>query len=217
MRIALIATAAIAAFVTAACGTDEPPNVAGEYIESNDVKNDVYPTAETPEDRMAHLASMGSAEEIIASLFYPAPCVNADLDECTPSSEAYAAIQDFSGPEPEYFMRFILVRSEDETLELMPTYVARNSGGDMVLIDIEGERYESLDDFRQNNDLLESEDWILTASDITDVEGGIDVVTVSGRTTPAWMPWVIGSGAAIVLASAVTIAVRLRSHRMRPE
>jgi len=215
MRAALMTAAAAAVFATAACGSDEPPNVAGEYFESNDVKNDVYPTAETAEDRMANLASMGSADEIIASLFYPVPCADTSLEECTPGSAAYAAIQDFSGAKPEYFMRFIVVRYEDETLELMPLYVARNSEGDTALIDTEGERYESLDGFRQNNDLLGFGDWIMTANDITDVEGGIDVVTVSGRTTPGWVPWLIGAGAAVVLAIATTIAVRVRYYRSR--
>jgi hypothetical protein len=209
--------AAAAVFATAACGAGEPPNIAGEYIESNDVKNDVYPTASTSEDRMAHLASMGAPDEIIASLFYPAPCAETDLEACTPSRAAYAAIQDFSGTEPEFFMRFILVRYEDETLELMPLYVARNADGDTVLIDTEGERHEDLDDFRQGNDLLGFGDWIMTANDITDVEGGIDIVTVTGRTTPAWMPWLIGAGAGVILAIAVTLAVLKRRNRARPE
>jgi hypothetical protein len=157
---------------------------------------------------------MGPPEAIIGSLFYPAPCADADLEQCTPSSAAYAAIEDFAGSDPEFFMRFILVRYEDETLELMPLYVARDSGGDAALIDTEGERYESLDDFRQRNDLLEYGDWIMTANDITDVEGEIDVVTVTGRTTPAWMPWLIGAGAAALLVIAVAIVVRRRHPRV---
>jgi hypothetical protein len=221
MRTALTAVAAAAVFATAACGSGEPPNLAGEYIESNDVKNDVYPTAATPEDRMANLASMGSPEAIIASLFFPVPCSEADTNvgECTPNGAAYTAIEDFSGADPEFFMRFILARYEDETLELIPLYVARNPSGDMALIDTEGARYEHLDDFRRHNDLLEFGDWIMTANDITDVEGEIDVVTVSGRTTPGWVPWLIGTGAALLLAIAATIVVRRRYYRsqIQPE
>ncbi|RRS01759.1 hypothetical protein [Glycomyces terrestris] len=218
MRTALSAAAAAALLLTAACGAEEsPPNIAGEYVESNDVKNDVYPTASTAEDRMANLASMGPPEQIIGSLFFPAPCAETDIEECSPGTDAYEAIEDFAGSDPEFFMRFLLVRYEDTSLELMPVYVARDGDGETALIDIEGGRYEDLDDFRQSNDLFGSGDWIMTAKDITDVEADIDVVTVTGRTAPAWMPWLVGAGAAAVLALAAAILVRKLRHRAGPE
>jgi hypothetical protein len=193
-----------------ACGSAaEPPSDVDlfyEYARSGDVINDPYPGG-SGEDRVANFASMGSPEALQSSLLAAKECA----DDCHPGGETRAAAKDFGGSLHE---RLILVKHADGRLELVPLYVAEKSKTDALLIDAEGQTYADLADFRDNNDVLTSEDLVMLPEKITAVPGEGRIVTVYGRTATDPLPWVLGGGAAIVLLVGA-LALRRRAAARR--
>lgn len=214
MRISLGLLAAVIALLPA-CGSTEPaateePNLFGEYARSSNVKNDRFPTDGSARDRMASLASRHSADELLSILMSPFSCEEPVFGgEC----DLDGAVGEAAGDEKVYG-RSILVKHEDGSLELLTLYVA---GG--VLIDSTGETYGSLDEFRENNDLLDSDDLILAARDITSTDGGDGtLVTVSGAVETNWLPWILGgAGVLLVLGCGVVVGRHVTAGRRARE
>ncbi|MFF1723278.1 hypothetical protein [Streptomyces sviceus] len=87
--------------------------------------------------------------------------------------------------------------------------MASTSGKVTALIASRGRTYAGgLDGFRPHNDLLGSDDVILTPADLTAVSGAGPVVTVSGHTATDGQPWLAGTtvvvrGLVLVLGAAI--------------
>jgi hypothetical protein len=195
----IIGLVVLAALTVPACGSSEsetpsPTELFQEYIESTDVKNDPFGNGGSPEDRKANLAAHGSPQQILNGLLAEVPCDTVEEEEC-PSAG--------SGTN----QRHVLVKHEDGSLELMPLYVTRRSGKAAVLTDSKGETYTGgLEDFRQHNDLLSTDDLILTPRAITSTSGS-RLAVVSGHTDTS-RPWLIGGAAAVVAVVAGGLATR---------
>jgi hypothetical protein len=185
--IAVVASTALALLTV--CGGSSPPetsvdDVFQEYAESTDVRNDPLDIFRTAEERVAQFADRGQ-QQVLNLLLAPEACGSS---ECPADAD---------------YQRFLLVRHEDESLEVMTLYVMDRPRGTDVLVDSTGESYTGgLDDFRKHNDLLDSDDLILAPSGITAMYE-TEIVVVSGHTPSAfdaWRPWLIGASAS---ASAV--------------
>lgn len=201
------------ALLLPACGSAEPPtedqDLFWEYARSGDVKNDRFPTEESGEDRVANFASRYSRDEMQSILLSAFPCEEPVFGgEC----DLTGAVGEAAGDE-EVYGRSILVKHEDDSLELLTLYVA---GG--VLIDSTGETYGSLDEFRENNDLLDSSDLILAPQDITSTGGSSEVVRVSGAIETNWLPWILGgTGVLLVLGFGVVVVRHVAAGRRTRE
>ncbi|GAB2994198.1 hypothetical protein GCM10023080_070750 [Streptomyces pseudoechinosporeus] len=199
----------LAALTVPACGSSEPKTPSpgelfGEYIDSTDVKNDPFGNGGTPEDRKANLAAHGTPQQILNGLLSAYPCDTVEDEDC-PSAGSRT------------YQRHVLVKHEDESLELMPLYVTRRSGKAAVLTDSKGESYTGgLDDFRRHNDLLGTGDLVLTPRAITSTSGS-KLVVVSGHTdTDTWHPWLIGGAVTVVVLATGGLATReVIRHRSR--
>jgi len=205
---------------TTGCGaaSEDPPNLMEEYFRSDEVVNDPFDTGTCCEDRMAGLASLGPPEAVLGSLLGAIPCE--DESGCVLTEAASLASDAFAGSDGAQYSRGLLVKQDGGPLEYTTLIVAENADGDAVLVDVDGSKYDSLDDFRSGNDTYDSDDWIMAAENITEVEGRNEIVTVSGHTAPVWVRWLIGGAvAAVVLVLAVGVAIRVRYHRaqVRPE
>ncbi|MGP3966640.1 hypothetical protein [Streptomyces sp. 6N223] len=210
---ALAALTALTA-LTACGGSSEPEasvdELFQEYVDSTDVKNDPYGDyGTTREDRLAQFAAYGDPQQMFNRLLSTEPC----------SADYY---EESACPDDLDYRRYVLVKHEDESLEVMPLYVLDRSVGADVLFDSTGESYEGgLDDFRENNDLLDAGDQLLAPRDITATDGS-KVVVVSGHTSSAldaWRPWLIGASATAVAVGigglATFLAVSRRSGAAR--
>ncbi|TKG72186.1 hypothetical protein [Prauserella endophytica] len=212
-----VAVAAIA-LVLPACGAAEPgppPNVFLEYARSGEVKNDRFPTDTSGEDRLANFAAHYTPEQLQTRLLSAFPC--AESEECRPNARVKQAWHDFAGQDGELFGRSVVARYEDGSLELVTLYVARKADGATLVIDSKGGTYSGLEDFRDNNDLFGTGDWMLAPRDLTAVPGEGEIVTVTGQLPARWQPWVFGgSGAVVVLAGTAVALRRLRDRRADP-
>lgn len=208
----LLAVLALLLTVTA-CGEVQPTAKRGdllqEYFRSGDVKGDFV--AGSGEDRIANLASMGSPQDFVASLFSAHPCdrpiaVFGFTTEC----QVPAAARTEGG---ELLQRFVLVKHEDGGLELLRLTLARGPGGSPVLYDAQGGNYPGgLQDFRENNDLLDGADQVLTPKPLTAAEGQFQLVVVTGQAGGStWVWWLVGGlGALVVVGLATLLLVRAR-------
>jgi hypothetical protein len=209
--------AALIALMVSACGSSTPPTSAPdlflEYAESTNVKNDKFDSGGTSEDRLANFAAYYTPEQLKSKVLSASPC-DADAG-CHLNGAVGKAAQDFAGPAATVFERSILVKHQNGSLELITLYVARKSDSTAELIDSTGKAYSGgLDDFRQNNDLLSSDDLILTPRNITSTPGEGKIVTVSGHTASNWQPWLIGGiVAVIVLGAGLVVTRRLVTRR----
>ena len=104
----------------------------------------------------------------------------------------------------------MLVRHDDGSLELVTVFVAQGPGG-ARLIDATGETYTGLADFRAHNDLLASDDTVLSLRNITAVAGEGEIVTVTGHTPPTWPWWLAGAAALLATLLVVLTALRRRA------
>jgi hypothetical protein len=121
--------------------------------------------------------------------------------------ETRAAAEEFGGT---LYQRLVLVKHSDGALEMVPLYVAQKSKDDAVLIDAQGQTYQDLTDFRENNDVLTAEDLVLAPENITSVPGEGRIATVYGQTGGTnWLPWLLGAGGAVV-ALVVALVIRRR-------
>lgn len=222
----LVAVAASLVLVLPGCGASEekPPDLFAEYVRSTDVKNDRFSSGDAgSEDRLANFAARYTPEELQTRLLSAFPCDGDSEPDvagaarsptaCDLNSAVREAAQDFAGADGEIFGRSILVKHEDGSLELITAYVARKADGTAVLIDATGETYRGgLDDFRQHNDLLDSDDWILAPRNVTAVPGEGEIVTVTGHTPSYWELWVGGGIGAMIVLAAVVAVVRRRAR-----
>ncbi|MFI5553247.1 hypothetical protein [Streptomyces sp. NPDC051738] len=233
---AVAAITALLVLLLASCGSPEPETspekLFREYTRSTDVKNDMFPSdVGSSEDRIANFASKGTAEELLGTLLSATPCdlesdAGTDYDYesntgCPPNGSVRAAAQDFAGSEGELFRRSVLVQREDGSLELITLYVAQkpDKSESAVLIDSNGETYTGgLEDFRENNDLLSTDDVILTPRALTSVPGEGGIVTVFGHAPPSWRLWFIGGVVTVlVLGLWLTLSKRRRTRTATDE
>lgn len=217
----LAAIAVLIALLMSACSSSAPPsptpppNLFLEYIESTNVKNDKFGNGGTSEDRVASLrAYYTTPDQLQSALLSASPCDASAA--CRPTEAARDAAQHFTGSGGTVFERSILVKHKDGSLELITLYVARKFDNTAVLIDTTGQMYSGgLDDFRQNNDLLSSDDLIRAPHNITSVPGDGEIVTVSGHTSSDRQPWLIGGVAVVIVLTAGLVATRRLVARRR--
>ncbi|WBB59944.1 hypothetical protein O7599_31080 [Streptomyces sp. WMMC500] len=220
------AITALLVVLLASCGSSEPETSPGklfqEYTKSVDVKNDRFPSdGASSEDRLANFAAYYTPEQLQGALLSATPCdatadVETDTDYeantgCPPGASVSEAARDFAGSEGELFRRSVLVKREDGSLELITLYVARAPDKTAALIDSHGKTYTGgLDDFRENNELLGSDDVILTLRNITSVPGEGRIVTVFGHTPSKARFWLIGGVVTVVV---IGLGLTLAGHR----
>lgn len=223
MRGRSLTTAAVAvAALVAGCGSGEPSVSAGElfgeYARSTDVRNDRFPSAGgSGEDRLANFASMGTPDQLVASLLRTYECGDSAAARCELNPEVDAAVADFAGDGVQPLGRSLLVKHADGGLELITLYVVRRADGAARVIDETGATYTGLDDFRAGNDLLDHDDAMLTLRDLTSVPGAGDIVVVTGHTAPTWQWWALGGIAALAVLGTGTVVVRRRRAARHPD
>lgn len=212
MRAYSLVVAAMAALLTAACGESnaEKPDIAAEYIQSNEVLNDPFATEACCEDRAAQLAAMGGPEAVVGRVLGVGACEG----YCELNDAESDAVRELAGAGPELYVRGFLVKHEDGDLEAASVLIARGEQG-TVIIDTDGGTYEDLNDFRAGNDRFEPGDWLLVAEDVTSVSGGSPIVTVTARTTPPLVWWLVAGGAAVIVALVAAAIIRARLRRRR--
>jgi hypothetical protein len=116
----------------------------------------------------------------------------------------------------ELLQRFVLVKHEDGSLELLRLTLARKPGGSTVLYDAQGGRYPGgLPDFRENNDLLDRAEQVLVPKPLTATDGQFQLVVVTGQAGGStWVWWLAGGlGAVIVVGLATLLLLRARSAK----
>lgn len=199
-----------------------------EYVRSPDVENDRFGDfGETTDDRLAQFAAYGTPQQVLSLLLSPFPCESGDDQgdgsgasaetACDLNGGVQEAAQSFAGTDAQIYGRSIIVKHDDDQLELLTLYVVEGPDGTNALIDGNGDTYtEGLRDFRENNDVLEASDLILAPRDITAVDGGSEIVTVSGHTAssrPWLLPTILGLG---ILPIAALALDRRRRRTQRP-
>jgi hypothetical protein len=228
--------AVLIALMVSGCSSSPPPMRPGdlfrEYARSISVKNDRIVNFGTSGDRLANFAAHYTADQLETALLSAYPCARpgerVGLDpvmpatgsrQCAADEAVVKAADAFAGPGAKVYGRSIVVKHRDASLELVWLYIARKPDNSAVLIDAKGGTYgPDLDDFRQNNSVLEFSDLILTPRNITSVPGEGEIVVVSGRTFPIWQLWLVGGiGAVVVLAAGFGIARRLTARRRDPD
>lgn len=207
----LLALVVLGLALAACSAQDAPepkPDLLGEYFRSNTVKNDRIHTEGSGEDRMANLVSRYDVETFTSLLLSAFPCDTGGGGFFDTSCDLNADVTaETSG---EVYGRVILVKHDDGSLELLTVFV---SGG--KLIDSTGETYGSLDDFRDDNDLLSSKDVILAPADPLKVEGGGRIVTVYGHTDNSTLTvWLVAGGAVVVVLVAWLVLRRRVTESM---
>ncbi|RKS79205.1 hypothetical protein BZB76_0653 [Actinomadura pelletieri DSM 43383] len=199
----------------AACAT--PPTTSemfAEYLRSTDVVGDEFESG-SAETRMAVFASIGSPEEVIGRLMAPRPCSTTGCarpwkeggaNKPLPGLDAAHAI---AGSNGRVYERKVLVKRDDDELELISLYLVHKADGTKVLVDSNKEAHAGgLDGFRETNDVLEYDDFMLVTREITALTGRSEIVVVSGHTPPSRKPWLIGSGIALATVIALVMIIR---------
>lgn len=203
----LLTVLALGLALTGCAAKDAPdpkPNLLGEYVRATDVRNDRVPSVGSGADRMANIAAHYDVEQFTSRLLSAFPCTEGAggglFDtSCDLNSQVTAQA------DGEIHGRVILVKHDDESLELLTVFV---SGG--RLIDSTGRTYTSLEDFRADNELLSSDDVIMAPREILKVPGEGEIVTVYGHTGVDWTPWLVAAGGLVVLVVVVAVVVRRR-------
>ena len=206
------------ALLVSGCGSTEPSasvnQLFGEYLRSTEVRNDRFVSTGSSADRMSNFAAYYTPEQLLAVLLATFECDNVEPENpeprnfCEPSGAVERVARDVGG---ELHARSVLVKHDDGSLELITLYVVRNPDR-ALLVDPDGRTYTGLEDFRAGNELLTSEDTMLTLRDITSVPGEGEAVTVTGHTPPVWPWWLLGGGVVVVLLAAGTYLVHRRSE-----
>jgi hypothetical protein len=195
------------ALVFSGCSSEEEARLAADesllvdYWKSTEVQNDRFPSPPDfgSRDRQANFAAHYTAEQLQSELLSAFPCE--DDPDCDLNADVNEAIRDFAGAEATVYGRSILVKHDDDSLELITLYVVRRADDTAALVDSTGETHSGdLDNFREHNDLLDADDLILAPRNLTAVPGEGRIVTVSGHTASGSPPWLVGgSGAAVAL------------------
>ncbi|TDB85561.1 hypothetical protein E1264_20725 [Actinomadura sp. KC216] len=220
-RASVLRVAAVCALALplAACAT--PPttrDMFGEYLRSTDVIGDEFQSANS-QARVAAFATMGSPEELIGRLMAPRPCQASGCvrpweqgggsNKPAPGLDAANAL---AGPNGRFYERKVLVKRDDDKLELISLYLVHKADGTKLLVDSKKESHTGgLDGFRKTNDVLGSDDFMLVTRDITAVSGKSEIVVVSGHVAPSRKPWLIGG--AVVLVAVIALWVIMRRVR----
>ena len=221
--------AAVLVTSVAGCGSGEPSvspgELFGEYARSTDVRNDRFPSSGgSGEDRLANFASMGTPDQLAASLLRTYECGDGaaatnrePADPCAVAGPVSEAARDFAGDGAKPLGRSVLVKHDDGQLELLTLYVVQRADGAARVIDGTGATYTDLEDFRSGNDLLDHDDTMLTLRNITSVPGEGDIVVVSGHTASTWQWWLLGGLATFVVLGAGVVVVRRRRAARDPD
>lgn len=131
-------------------------------------------------------------------------------------SELSDLLQRESGDTGEVAEQPIQVQRPNGDFVWTAVFIVRRPDGSRVVIDETGQQYEpSLDDFRANNTLFSEDDKISVPRDFPNATpSGEDVqlITVSGRTSPSWIWWLAGGGVTVVVLTGVGF-VRFRRRR----
>ncbi|GAB3433210.1 hypothetical protein GCM10027436_09090 [Actinophytocola sediminis] len=202
------------------CGstpTMAPGELFLEYARSTDVVNDRFPTTgESSGDRLANFASFGNPQQIQTLLFTSFDCGlehgEFPVSRCVLGTPVKKAAESFGG---KPHGRTIVVKHADGSIELVTLYVLVD-GDRTALTDQDGQTYTGLEDFRANNDLLDSDDLVLTLRDITSVPGEGEFVVVTGHTPATWQWWLLGGLGVLVVVLAAGIVMRRVRHRPAP-
>jgi hypothetical protein len=209
---------ALTLLLLAGCGSTEPSvspaELFMEYARSTEVRNDRFPTSDgASEDRLANFAAHGTPQQIQNLLFQAFDCESAGgnfpVSRCEAGVPVKKAAETFGGT---LYGRSIVVRHADGSLELVTLYVAAD-GDRAQLIDPAGETYTDLEAFRAGNDLLDSQDMVLTLRDITSVPGEGEIVVVTGHTPSTWQWWLLGGFGVLVLLVAAGLVIRRARRR----
>jgi hypothetical protein len=208
------------------CGAQEAPdpapNLFGEYTKSLTVRADRFrSTGGSSEDRLANFAAHYSVEQLQARVLLAFPCSADGQDSlsgaffdtsCTLSAPVTETIKQLGSSVDKTSGRVVIVKHDDDSLELVTLFVAAGHA-----IDSTGQTYTGLDDFRANNTLLTSSDIMLAPANLTKVPGEGDIVTVYAHTKPTWPLYALSAAAAaLVLAVLATALVRRRRRSHRP-
>ncbi|SMD05135.1 hypothetical protein [Kibdelosporangium aridum] len=212
---------AVVALVASACGSE--PSVSaddlfGEYLQSTSVKNDRFPTrGSSAEARRIALASRYTVDELQGELLRTFECDEVldswPLNKCELNNAVTAAARDFGGVYTLLLGRSVLVKYENGSLELMTLYVMQAPGTRVGIVDRTGRTYSDLEDFRATNELLTSDDTMLTLRDITSVPGKGEIVAVTGHTSPTWPWWLLGGIVVLAVVGAGFVVVQRRSTK----
>ncbi|GLZ00428.1 hypothetical protein Acsp02_76800 [Actinoplanes sp. NBRC 103695] len=218
----------VAVLLAAGCARAEPSATPGQLLReyagaSAPVKNDRFGPSGSGSgaDRMANFAAHYTPDQLAAALFGAYECDDRSPDggrlanPCRLSREATEAAREFSGNADRPHARSILVKHADGSLELLTVFIARRPDGEAQLIDTSGGTYTGLEDFRSGNDVLGTDDLILTLQDVTSVPGQGELVVRTGHTPAVW-PWVASGAAGAVLVALITLTV-IRRRRAAAE
>jgi hypothetical protein len=130
-----------------------------------------------------------------------------------------AAQSDCASPGKVYAQKILVEYEEDEKderLDWITVFLVCQPNGHVKIVDHEGQAYDDLADFRANNNLLSERDKILVPRNFPSTErsGDVDLMTVSGHTSPSrsWLWWLVG-GTALVLIAGGGGFLRLRARR----
>jgi hypothetical protein len=231
-RVSRLGAVVVLLAALAGCGGPQHRPTTGDlmyrYCRSTHVRHDRYAGVTGP-DRLAEFAAEGGPKAIVASMFSVYECIDADYLEqqreqdryrtyagACPTATAKRRAERFAGRGGTVYTRRILIQHHDGSLELGTVYVPRRRDGGTRLVDQNGGEYRTLDDFRQHNETLRGDDWIVTLEHITSVPGHGRIVTVTGHAAPDRRPWLYASIALALLAAAGATLLVLRAvHRRR--
>ncbi|MGH8877146.1 MAG: hypothetical protein ACRD0P_07395 [Stackebrandtia sp.] len=180
------------------CGvsSDKPPKLVKEYTKAKEVKNDrLRPGGQPPPGAPAEPSAEVLLTPVACDAYYNGP---PDPD-CDPG-RATKAVEDAMGSKGELYGRSILVKRASGSLEVLPLFVVVKGDGPDVFFDASGQKYRDLKDFRENNELLAADDWMLTAKDPVDLSEEVEYETVPGHTPGTWGWWAGGIGAVLLVA-----------------
>ncbi len=99
-----------------------------------------------------------------------------------------------------YAQKVLVNRGGKKDFDWITLFLVCRPNHRVAIVDSDGKSYESLDDFRANNELLDDDDKISIPRDFPSVEQGrkLELMTVSGHTSTPW-GWYVGGGVALVV------------------
>ncbi len=219
MRLVSLLLAVAATLTVSACGPPDPVpsplTLLDEYTRSISVKNDRFTGTGSSSQRQQFLLANYSVSQLYCALLGTFRCGNGKppsplpSDKCDLNDQIRQTVRTVVGG--DLYARSLLVKHERGSLELLTLYVVRGPGQSLA-VDQTGRGYTDLEDFRAHNDLLTTEDLVMTPADITSVPGGHTVV-VTGHTPPTWPWWLLGGS--IALASVLTAVLLLLRRRAK--
>ncbi len=123
-------------------------------------------------------------------------------------------------PGKVYSQRVLVNRDGKKDFEWITLFLVCKPDRHVGIVDSEGKDYESLDDFRANNKLLDEDDKITLPRDFPAVErqGDVELMTVSGHTGTPWPYYLVGAvSVMVIIGCAVWVYRRRQVRRDWPE